>query len=61
MRNSKKIFTQKLEKINSDIFNPKYKDIITEEIRNKHGVYVLYDKKEEPYYIGQVPRKLLND
>ena len=59
-----KIFTQKLEKIEADgIFNKRYKDILIKEIGSKHGVYILYDKKGEPYYIGRASniKKRLKD
>ena len=52
----KKIFTQKLEGIGADIFQPEYKNILIKEIGNKHGVYALYDKKGNLYYVGRASK-----
>ena len=53
-RRESKVFKGKLEGISIDIFKmKKYKEIIKKEIGNKHGIYVLYDKKGNVFYIGQ--------
>ena len=52
----KRILNKKIEKINRFIFEKKYRKIkylIRQEIKNKHGVYALYNKKEQLYYIGR--------
>ncbi len=48
------IFTGKIEKFNHEIlFKRSYKEILRKRIEGKHGIYALYDKNEELYYIGQ--------
>ena len=52
----KRILSKKIEKINRFIFEKKYREIkslIREKIKNNHGVYALYNKKEQLYYIGR--------
>ena len=60
-RNRSMILTQKLENISKNIFE-KYKKIIIQYIKNKPGVYALYDEKEL-YYIGRASdlAKRVND
>lgn len=48
----KKIFTEKIEGIPIMFFNPIYKTLVKEELKNKFGVYALYDKKGKLYYVG---------
>ena len=52
MRIKKKIFTEKIEGIPIMFFNPIYKTLVKEELKNKFGVYALYDKKGKLYYVG---------
>ncbi len=56
MKNKKAhpIFTGKIEKFNHEIlFKNRYKEILRKRIGGKHGIYALYDKDENLYYIGQ--------
>lgn len=52
----KRILSKKIETMNRFIFEKKYKkmkDLIKQKIKNKHGVYALYDKKGQLYYVGR--------
>ena len=52
-----RIFKEKLENISMDIFaNKIYEETLKKEIGNKHGIYILYDKKGEVYYIGKTEK-----
>ena len=49
-----KIFKEKLEKFDREILiNNICIDIVDKEIKGKHGIYVLYNKKGDIYYIGK--------
>ena len=53
-RRGRKIFNEKLENIGTEIFEDKrYKNIVKNEMGNKHGIYALYDKKGNVYYVGR--------
>ena len=48
------IFKEKLEKFDREILNDSiYKDIVKKEIGGKPGIYILYNKKGDIYYIGK--------
>ncbi len=55
-----KIFSEKLESVISALmFKPEYKDIIAKEMKNKHGIYALYNK-EKLYYVGLASKDVLD-
>lgn len=52
-----RIFKEKLEDVSTEIFtNSIYAEILKKEMGNKHGIYVLYNKKGEVYYIGKTEK-----
>ena len=54
MKTKPTIFKEKLEKFNYKILtDERYKNIVKKEIGGKHGIYVLYNKKGNIYYIGK--------
>ena len=57
-----KLLVKKIPKMNKKIFDADYKEIrnLIKQTKNKHGVYALYDKKEELYYVGQTKRDIIN-
>ena len=57
----KKIFIEKAEKIEKHlVIKGSYKEIAKSIIKNKSGIYALYDKKERLYYIGKAGSNLFN-
>ena len=52
MRRKKRIFIEKIEGIPISFFERRYKDLVKEKLKNKFGVYALYDKKGRLYYVG---------
>ena len=57
-----KLLVKKIPEMNKKIFDADYKEIrnLIKQTKNKHGVYALYDKKEELYYVGQTKRDIIN-
>ena len=51
-RTMKKLLTGKLEGCPAHIFEKQYNKIRTENFKNKYGIYALYDKKANLYYVG---------
>ena len=51
-----KILIKKLEGAPKVIFEKRYRKIIRQEIANKPGVYALYDKKDNLYYVGRASK-----
>ena len=49
----KKLLTGKLEGCPATIFEDKYKKIRKEEFKDKQGIYALYDKNGQLYYVGR--------
>lgn len=54
IKKSQPIFTGKIEKFSHEIlFKNRYKEILHKRIEGRHGIYALYDKDKNLYYIGQ--------
>ena len=60
MKIKKRIFTEKIEGIPISFFDSRYKTLIKEELKNKFGVYALYDNKKRLYYIGIAQHSIAN-
>ena len=60
MKIKKRIFTEKIEGIPISFFDSRYKTLVKEELKNKFGVYALYDKKKRLYYIGIAQHNIAN-
>ena len=60
MKIKKRIFTEKIEGIPISFFDSRYKMLVKEELKNKFGVYALYDKKKRLYYIGIAQHNIAN-
>ena len=61
MKNKKTcpIFTGKIENFGYEIlFKNRYKEILQKRIGGKHGIYALYDKAGNLYYIGQTNKMI---
>ena len=55
-----KIITHKIEGIPISFFDLRYKNLVKEELKNKFGIYALYDNKKRLYYIGVAQHNIAN-